>query len=290
MISPNSLAQACDEDEWDNIIIPSQNSLVRACLLDSIWSDEESPTPAVSPNTLATCCIENGEWINSSEEELNIPPSNNSLAMACNNDSAWSDEESPTPIVSPNTLAACCIGNGEWSSSSEDEVIIPPVIEENWKIFDSPSSFSSEEGSFNLSDFVMTPKKEFVRNTSGVDEGQGSFLNENLDDFFNMSPFSSLSDIEIEPEASTSTTHKRQHPIDENMEGESVCKQPRHNQCNWCGQHVELVPGKAFCMRCASHGKECNSCHRPMPARFYQAWANTCSACYKKKKKKKFLL
>ena len=58
-------------------------------------------------------------------------------------------------------------------------------------------------------------------------------------------------------------------------------------QCNWCGHHKQLLPGKKFCARCGAQGQECTHCHRPLPPRFYTLSNSTCNACCKKHAKQR---
>ena len=55
-------------------------------------------------------------------------------------------------------------------------------------------------------------------------------------------------------------------------------------KCNWCGQTKELLPGKKFCQRCSTKGKECAHCHRPMPDKFYtlNEKKKLCDRCHRK--------
>ena len=53
-------------------------------------------------------------------------------------------------------------------------------------------------------------------------------------------------------------------------------------KCNWCGQTKELLPGKKFCQRCSTKGKECAHCHRPMADKFYTLSTRLCNRCHNK--------
>lgn len=49
--------------------------------------------------------------------------------------------------------------------------------------------------------------------------------------------------------------------------------------CNWCMQEKALVSGKKFCQTCAEQGRECGSCHRPLPERFFSKAIDICDSC-----------
>lgn len=36
-------------------------------------------------------------------------------------------------------------------------------------------------------------------------------------------------------------------------------------RCNWCGQTEQLAKGQPYCKACRENGKECCTCHRPLP-------------------------
>ena len=46
---------------------------------------------------------------------------------------------------------------------------------------------------------------------------------------------------------------------------------------------VDLVLGKAYCRECASKGRECGSCHRPLGERYYSKAVAVCDACVTKR-------
>ena len=57
---------------------------------------------------------------------------------------------------------------------------------------------------------------------------------------------------------------------------------PPHQQCcNWCGSPT--TGPRPYCDRCATAGRECRACHRPMPTRFYTGDNTTCIACTRKR-------
>ena len=52
--------------------------------------------------------------------------------------------------------------------------------------------------------------------------------------------------------------------------------------CNWCGRATASGPSP-YCARCATAGRECRACHRPMPDRFFATGGNVCHACAHKR-------
>ena len=58
-------------------------------------------------------------------------------------------------------------------------------------------------------------------------------------------------------------------------------------RCIWCLSTKPLVANKKFCELCASQGRECAHCHRPMPDRFFVLSARLCNACHRKHEKQK---
>ena len=51
--------------------------------------------------------------------------------------------------------------------------------------------------------------------------------------------------------------------------------------CNWCGRAT--AGPSPYCARCATAGRECRTCHRPMPDRFFAAGGSVCHACTHKR-------
>ena len=56
---------------------------------------------------------------------------------------------------------------------------------------------------------------------------------------------------------------------------------PHQRCCNWCGSPI--TGPRPYCDRCATAGRECRACHRPMPDRFYTGDNTTCIACTRKR-------
>ena len=57
---------------------------------------------------------------------------------------------------------------------------------------------------------------------------------------------------------------------------------PLHQRCcNWCGNPT--TGPRPYCDRCATAGRECRACHRPMPGRFYTGDNTTGIACTRKR-------
>ena len=56
---------------------------------------------------------------------------------------------------------------------------------------------------------------------------------------------------------------------------------PHQRCCNWCGNPT--TGPRPYCDRCATAGRECRACHRPMPDRFYTGDNTTCIACTRKR-------
>ena len=50
-------------------------------------------------------------------------------------------------------------------------------------------------------------------------------------------------------------------------------------QCNWCLQEKVLIAGKKYCYTCSEQGRECRSCHRPLPERLFSKKTETCDSC-----------
>ena len=58
-------------------------------------------------------------------------------------------------------------------------------------------------------------------------------------------------------------------------------KHPRRDVCNWCATRPRMV-GKPYCQVCATRGRECRGCHRPMPTKYFDGDANVCKTCVSK--------
>ena len=56
---------------------------------------------------------------------------------------------------------------------------------------------------------------------------------------------------------------------------------PPRRRFNWCGSPT--TDSRPYCARCATAGRECRACHRPIPDRFYTGDNTTCIACTRKK-------
>ena len=61
----------------------------------------------------------------------------------------------------------------------------------------------------------------------------------------------------------------------------SPLPKPHQRCCNWCGSPT--TGPRPYCDRCATAGRECRACHRPMPPRFYTGDNTTCIACTRKR-------
>lgn len=79
----------------------------------------------------------------------------------------------------------------------------------------------------------------------------------------------------------THNTSLPQMPLMKNVPSTSYTK-TTYKSCNWCHQNKILLPRKFFCADCAHQGKECNSCHRPVPPHLYTDNQSHCNACFKK--------
>ena len=55
------------------------------------------------------------------------------------------------------------------------------------------------------------------------------------------------------------------------------------SQCNWCGQHKNLIKYKPYCVDCSKNGRECKHCIRPLPEKFYSRNVDICNACTTKR-------
>lgn len=56
-------------------------------------------------------------------------------------------------------------------------------------------------------------------------------------------------------------------------------------KCIWCTQNKALLPNKKFCATCATQGRECKWCHRPLPERFYSMKTDVCDRCVTRRQK-----
>ena len=53
------------------------------------------------------------------------------------------------------------------------------------------------------------------------------------------------------------------------------------NRCNFC--NCQIAHGLHYCSTCGDQGRECNRCHRPLPAHYYDTCEDrTCKTCKKK--------
>ncbi|XP_046564057.1 zinc finger protein 790-like [Haliotis rubra] len=59
----------------------------------------------------------------------------------------------------------------------------------------------------------------------------------------------------------------------------------RYAICIWCGHCKCLLPNKLFCMSCSHSGRECMSCHRPLPERFYSERVDQCDGCVRRRQR-----
>ena len=66
-----------------------------------------------------------------------------------------------------------------------------------------------------------------------------------------------------------------------------LCKHKPNNsleerkKCIWCG-NLECCKGFKYCKTCGETGRECSSCKRPLPQKFYTSNSLKCNACHKK--------
>lgn len=78
----------------------------------------------------------------------------------------------------------------------------------------------------------------------------------------------------IEPSKIESVKRKMDPPSTSN-------KKLKMGVCNWCKQTKDLQD-KPYCQRCGEQGKECTTCHRPLPQKFFNQSQEKCDACSKK--------
>jgi hypothetical protein len=74
-------------------------------------------------------------------------------------------------------------------------------------------------------------------------------------------------------------------PVNNSIEQSTSYTKATYRSCNWCRQNKELVLGKLFCADCQKEGIECESCHRPLPPKYYKESVKHCNTCFKKHQK-----